>query len=707
MLPVSVTGSPPVISHLLEDTSSSSLLQPQDEPPKRQQTGGYTTQQIQKKIQCGVYHVVLKRTSDEKRKSVIWETFGEILDQDNSRIAEHVACSKCHKVYRFLPHKTGTSNILKHRCQSLLHLMPSVPPVGSSESLRAVKLRRKKDPPSSRKDRDRSSLSEAAAPSARPGTPSSIVSPCISDANQRQLRCIKETLTKETVCFVCSDLLPLDVVFRPGLSGLLQACVDLGVKYGQFEVAHTMPSPVVLRQRLRILASECRRKLSAELKGLLNTIGGSLSLQTWKDPETKAEHFIVTLHSMQNFSKVTRCLRMAEWDAEYRLTCDNMVGVLYQTLKDYDLHDFFHRLVYVTDQDSELVTALGTATRLSCVTSAINAVLEFTLQVDNADVASDVYCLWNYCVILVSHLQRTNLHDLLDNPIYRPKDTSCWVNRLEFLQSILSQWGQITKALGTTDEEAQYTSPINISLLEEIVKFITPFRQAIRDLSESRKPTLHLVVVWYTRLVKEMQPENTDSILINTLKTHARMYLMQMEVHQLHRIALFLHPKLKSLKLLQDDGLKLSVQAEVRSMLSAQVINCYMEANTTSNQVTLQKSSTAGVPTVNGVGARRSTGGLLTLSDLEDTSDDDGSQFDSDEVNKYLLLRVPKTPAGTEFDLLKWWAAHELELPRLSRVAQFVHSIPASHRSRASLCPATVDYPELADDMILLNTCMV
>lgn len=58
----------------------------------------------------------------------------------------------------------------------------------------------------------------------------------------------------------------------------------------------------------------------------------------------------------------------------------------------------------------------------------------------------------------------------------------------------------------------------------------------------------------------------------------------------------------------------------------------------------------------------------MTLSDLEDTSDDDGSQFDSDEVNKYLLLRVPKTPAGTEFDLLKWWAAHELELPRSNKI---------------------------------------
>ncbi|OQR79042.1 hypothetical protein BIW11_06005 [Tropilaelaps mercedesae] len=204
-----------------------------------------------------------------------------------------------------------------------------------------------------------------------------------------------------------------------------------------------------------------------------------------------------------------------------------------------------------------------------------------------------------------------------------------------------------------------------------------------------------------------MQPENTDSLLINTLKTHARMYLMQMEVHQLHRIALFLHPKLKSLKLLQDDSLKLSVQAEVRSMLSAQVINCYMEASTTSNQLTLQKSSGTGGSSGNVSNVRLSTGGSTTLSDLEDTSDDDGSQFDSDEVNKYLLLRVPKTLAGAEFDLLKWWAAHELDLPRLSRVAQFVHSIPASHRSQVPPSHVVSDYSDLADDVLLLNTCMV
>ena len=63
-------------------------------------------------------------------------------------------------------------------------------------------------------------------------------------------------------------------------------------------------------------------------------------------------------------------------------------------------------------------------------------------------------------------------------------------------------------------------------MLEEIINFVTPFRQAIKELSDQQKPTLYLVVVWYTRLVQEMQPENTDSLLINALKAEARTQLL-------------------------------------------------------------------------------------------------------------------------------------------------------------------------------------
>lgn len=154
----------------------------------------------------------------------------------------------------------------------------------------------------------------------------------------------------------------------------------------------------------------------------------------------------------------------------------------------------------------------------------------------------------------MSHLERAGLQDLLEEPIYRPRDASCWVKRIDFLQNILNQWNQITNALRTIDEEVkdeglaqqlvdspvrivdihvskllsqvQYASPINVSMLEEIINFVTPFRQAIQDLSDQQKPTLYLVVVWYTRLVQEMQPENTDSLLVNALKAEARTQLL-------------------------------------------------------------------------------------------------------------------------------------------------------------------------------------
>lgn len=67
-------------------------------------------------------------------------------------------------------------------------------------------------------------------------------------------------------------------------------------------------------------------------------------------------------------------------------------------------------------------------------------------------------------------------------------------------------------------------------MIEEIINFVTPFRQAIQELSDQQKPTLYLVVVWYTRLVQEMQPENTDSLLINALKAEARTQLLHVSL---------------------------------------------------------------------------------------------------------------------------------------------------------------------------------
>lgn len=105
--------------------------------------------------------------------------------------------------------------------------------------------------------------------------------------NKSVLVSIPDTLSKETVCFMCTDLCSVDAVSSPGLRNLLQTCVDLGVKYGQFEVKDSLLGTTGLGQRIKTMATECRRKLAVELKGLLGNIGASLSLQASEIRPTK------------------------------------------------------------------------------------------------------------------------------------------------------------------------------------------------------------------------------------------------------------------------------------------------------------------------------------------------------------------------------------------------------------------------------------
>jgi hypothetical protein len=45
----------------------------------------------------------------EGQKSNVWERFGEVVKEDDSR-ADYIMCDDCEAIYKFDSHKTGTSN---------------------------------------------------------------------------------------------------------------------------------------------------------------------------------------------------------------------------------------------------------------------------------------------------------------------------------------------------------------------------------------------------------------------------------------------------------------------------------------------------------------------------------------------------------------------------------------------------------------------
>lgn len=70
-----------------------------------------TSEDVRQRILSGEYSL----RSKMKGKSAVWAKFCEILDSNKQLVKQFVACGVCQKVYSYT-HKTGTSNLLKHKC---------------------------------------------------------------------------------------------------------------------------------------------------------------------------------------------------------------------------------------------------------------------------------------------------------------------------------------------------------------------------------------------------------------------------------------------------------------------------------------------------------------------------------------------------------------------------------------------------------------
>lgn len=101
------------------------------------------------------------------------------------------------------------------------------------------------------------------------------------------------------------------------------------------------------------------------------------------------------------------------------------------------------------------------------------------------------------------------------------------------------------------------------------------------------------------------------------------------------------------------------------------------------------------------------------FSEFEDMSDDENStnanDAANDEISKYSSEKVKDTVC----DLITWWRDHEDQYPYLSKLAYFIHSIPAtsapSERSFSTAGRVMQDRrtslkPSAVDDIIFLNS---
>ncbi|KAG1968300.1 membrane-spanning 4-domains subfamily A member 8-like [Pimephales promelas] len=124
----------------------------------------------------------------------------------------------------------------------------------------------------------------------------------------------------------------------------------------------------------------------------------------------------------------------------------------------------------------------------------------------------------------------------------------------EDIRTLLEERGEVDRLTNLDGE-----------VLSDFVAFLVRFKEATKALGASKTPTLHLTIVWYERIRRHLQASSNDSVTISSLKEKCLSILQdKFEIHRLNRLAMFLHPKLKSMKLLAADSEVAGVHSEMR-----------------------------------------------------------------------------------------------------------------------------------------------
>ena len=171
------------------------------------------------------------------------------------------------------------------------------------------------------------------------------------------------------------------------------------------------------------------------------------------------------------------------------------------------------------------------------------------------------------------------------------------------------------------------------------------------------------------------------------------------EVQSLHRIATFLWPNFRLLKMLSSSEQK-EVHDEVRKLLQSRITVAKPDMNGNHSNGSCGSSPIghdSSVCSANGMGGKNSANISKKSSDFDEW--EILSDQDQDEVDKYLAVQL--TSCSEDF-VLQWWREHSIEFPKLSQLAKWILSIPASVTTRERF---KINHNRLVDDLTLFLHC--
>ncbi|KAL4097820.1 hypothetical protein QTP88_022528 [Uroleucon formosanum] len=588
----------------------------------------------------------------QEGKSEVWKKFRKVLnvveniddpDSPEQISTGFIACINCKDLYG---QNSSTATLSRHRCNL---------GVGSKEKIDAyfeIMNKKKKDIPKKLKD---------------------------------------ETIEK-CVKYCCMDIKPMYSIEGEGFKQFGQFLLDVGAKYGKIDIADILPHPTTVSRHIETTTKELRNNIFKDLFFIIEKKYCASTCDLWTDDFRRNSYMSITLHYIDdNWELNNRLLHTGQFPMNESKTGDNIRRFLYNFFFQISdaankpcSNDLMSSITFVTDQGSNMLSALRNTNRLNCSAHLLNTVLRNLFDMKYLEQEEDgnkplepVITLLTECKQLVRFMKSTGKNGELCKGLVQEVETR-WNTRFLMLQSVQNALPQIIQIHGENFNRIQN---IDTELLTEITQFLEPFKKASDELEGDKRPTIQKVVLYQLLLKKHLQTysnlreniySNAEELTINSIlqklgKRGLEFMDTKFKLAQEHEIAVFLFPKFKSLKMFSETD-----KARIIGNIELKLLRIDLEED--NRHTNLQE--------VNNITARNpNPSGNSTFSEWEDDENDIDQSRNYPRYKKEVEDYKNKYFEVQDDNILEFWNNQKYIFPLLSILAKQILAIPASSAS--------------------------
>lgn len=386
----------------------------------------------------------------------------------------------------------------------------------------------------------------------------------------------------------------------------------------------------------------------------------------WTDDYKKRSYSAFTVHYIDdNWNIIKRVLFTSEF-CDGKKSGENIRKDLLQRFVNMGFEsDWLKAIKFVTDQGANIVKALEPFTRFNCSAHLLNTVLRNTFQKEfMTEQAEDVETILCTTKALVTYLKQSNKVSLLKKTVKQDIETR-WNSKYDMLVSVYEQRVDIFGD-PVLDDFLKTKYDLDFDLMYELILVLKIFKEASDDLERDATVTMPNVVLWYHKIKKylsELNPDSSASISLlkeRTLNFLERKFLLTME----HKIATFLSPQFKKLKMLTDQE-KIEVTEEIKIKIEF-IKN---DANCTQEIIERNTSAASSAPP-------KPKRAKTCFDEFGDSSESEEEPRIESEIEEYLKYKVIK-----DEPILEFWKKNVKKYPDLSILAKKILCVPASSAS--------------------------